>query len=548
MREGSHDRGVDPRVLNALTRKDVLKGAAAGATTLSLASVLAACGGSGSGGQGSGDTSDSSDGAPVSGTPKKGGVLRIGVIAVDSSTHTLDPDQLTGDMEIATNHSLYDNLVRRGDDLSIEPALAEELSANDDGTVWTIRIREGVLLHDGRNFTADDLIASLKKKLKPASRASTLLTGVDPNGIKKMDDRTVRVNMKVPFAVFPEPLSRLHGCITPAGFDPKKPIGTGPFKLKDWVPGERVTLERFDDYWGEAAHVDEVQIIGISDDNARVNALLSGQVDAIDDLPYNQVPVIEKTPGFGTFVGGRGAYRQIYTRALSGPFRDVRVRQAIRLVVDREQVVKSAFNGHADLGNDTWGTDYPGGDVVNVEQRVQDIEQARSLLRAAGQSDLRVQLTASPQASGMVEMCEVLAENAKAAGITIDVRKVPGPEYLANLYTKTPPFGVQVWSNGSYMDQAPLIAIPDGPYNVARYDDEQYTRLYNEAASTVDDAKRFEIMADMHRIQWEKGGYHTFAYARDIGGHADKVKGWVKDFRGWAPLMNYRFHQMWLES
>ena len=201
----------------------------------------------------------------------------------------------------------------------------------------------------------------------------------------------------------------------PVGFDPKNPIGSGPFKMTDMKPGEQFKFAAFADYYGGAPYVDSLTMIEFADDTARINALNSGQIQAMSQLPKSQAKVIEATEGLALLNAETGAWRPFTMRIDVKPFDDVRVRQAFRLIVDRQQMIDQAYSGLGAPANDMYARFDPG--TPDLEQRVQDIEQAKSLLKQAGyDNNLTVELITSAEALGGDEVAaaQVFAEQAKA--------------------------------------------------------------------------------------------------------------------------------------
>jgi peptide/nickel transport system substrate-binding protein len=224
--------------------------------------------------------------------------------------------------------------------------------------------------------------------------------------------------------------------IVPVGFDPAKPVGTGPFRRNTFTPGDRSSFTRFDGYWrGDQPYVDELVIIDYPDDNARVTALLDGTVDAIDNIAQSRADAV-KAAGANLLVSETGSWIPFTMRVDTAPFSDVRVRQALRLIVDREEMVNRALNGQGRPGNDLYAPFDPAY-ARELPQRRQDIDQARSLLRQAGQDSLAVELkTSSGIGAGAVEAAQLFAKQAAAAGVTVRVDTVDsatfyGKDYLA---------------------------------------------------------------------------------------------------------------------
>ena len=211
--------------------------------------------------------------------------------------------------------------------------------------------------------------------------------------------------------------------VVPVGFDPKNPIGSGSFKMTDFKPGEQFMFAPYADYYGGAPYVDSLTVIEFADDTARINALQGGQIRPCP-LPKSQAKVIAATSGLALLNAETGAWRPFTMRMDVKPYNDVRVRQAFRLIVDRPQMIEQAYSGLGAVGNDMYARFDPG--TPDVPQRVQDLEQAKSLLKQAGyDNNLTVELVTSAEALGGDEVAaaQVFAEQAKAAGVTVNINK-----------------------------------------------------------------------------------------------------------------------------
>jgi peptide/nickel transport system substrate-binding protein len=331
----------------------------------------------------------------AAGTAKRGGTLRVG--SIGSSADILDTTFSSTDIDQQRNQNVYDSLKYISQDLpyQTEYALAESIELNAAATMATVRLRQGVEFHHGKSLTADDLIFTLQRILNPnkPGKAATSFAAVDPRNLKKLDALTVQFNLKTPDSLFAQRWGSASTNIVPTDFDPATPVGTGPFKVQSFTPGSRSVLVRNPHYWmsGEP-YLDEVEIIDFSDNTSRMAALLSGQVDAIDGVDPSDLKQIP-SGGFVTQITKSGFYQPITMRVDEAPFNDVRVRQAFRLMVDRPQMIAQAYSGYGQIANDM---PFPADPAYpDLTQRVQDIAQAKSLLKAAGHEGLAVTFATS---------------------------------------------------------------------------------------------------------------------------------------------------------
>lgn len=502
-------------------------------TGLSLGIV--ACGGGGGGG--------TTTGAPTSTVKAKaGGVLRVGVSG-GSTKDLLEPQFATSHAQQARMRQLYESLMTYDREYQLQPWLAEEVT-QESPKQWVVRLREGLTFHNGKPVEAADVVFSLQRILEPNQVRSGAagLAFVDSKGIKAVDKRTVRIPLTSAAADLPQLLGEYYNTIVPRDFDIKNPVGTGPFKYTSFTPGQESRFERFGEYWQQGQPLlDAVVISDISDDSARVNALLGGQVDCIDSVPSGQVRVVESQAKL--LESESGGYLPITMRCDDGPFRDPRVRLALKLIADREQMVAAALGGHGRIANDIYSPFDPMYDK-SVPQRTQDIEQAKTLLQQAGASDLRFTLTVSPVASGTVETAQVLAEQAKAAGVTIQVQKVDPPTFYGANYGKWTST-VDVWGTRNYLPQVAQGSLPTSPFNTPHWENPKFLSLYKQAMAQADEGKRADIAHEMQKIERDDGGNVIPYFYNYVDGYAPKVVGLLPD-KGSLNLGGYNFRQVGL--
>jgi peptide/nickel transport system substrate-binding protein len=513
----------------SLSRRQVVKYSGLAAAGVAGAGLLSACGGGGDDGGGGGG-----------GAQKSGGVLVHGATG-GSGKDTIDPHAPVTNPDIARVSNLYEPLLFWDNDYKLQPALAESVEPSADATKWTVRLRQGVTFHNGKDVTPEDVLFTLGRVAdpkKPTSAGGTLSKILDLKQCKAVDKSTVQLVLNQPYAIIDFLLAEYTLGIIPTDFDISKPVGTGAFSYESFQPGKSSTFKRYADYWGDKAFVDELQIQDFASDQAKVNALLAGQVQTIDNLPTNLISSIKKQGG-NSLVSNTGAWVPFTMRVDQAPFSDNKVRQALRLVVDRQQMIDQALNGYGSLGNDLYAPFDPAY-AKDLPQREQDIDQAKSLLKQAGQEGLQVELfTGEDIGSVATASASLFVQQAKQAGVDVKVtKKTPfyGEDYLSY------PFGQDFWNTRQYIPQAAVCAIKGGTYNETHFDNPKFSKLIDDASREVDESKRNTLLHDAQEIEYNEGGYIIWGFRRQVDGYSGKVKG-LKPSR-YLPLGSYKFQNV----
>ena len=513
--------------LEDMTRREALRKAIAGGAMLSASGLLAACGGGGGGGGGGGAASTGNSGSSAGAKLRAGGILRVGATG-GGAKDTIDAQGPVADPDIMRVWNLYEPLAVRSPDFSkLEMLLAESIEAQKADS-WTIRLKDGITFHNGKTVDADDVIFSIRRiidKKNPKVGAASL-NYVDGPGMKKLDARTVRVPLKFANAGFPDDLGQYFNTILPTDYDPKKPVGTGPFKFQSFSPGQRSVFVKNENYWESGKPLlDQLVIIDFPDDAARVNALLSGQVDAISNLPASQIASVKGNPNMRVLISQTGAWQPFTMRIDASPFDDNRVRQAFRLIVDRNQMVQQVLSGQGRVANDLYAP-YDPVYAKDLPQRKQDLEQAKSLLKQAGREKMTVELVTAPVFAGVVEAAQVFAEQAKGAGVNVKVRKVDTGTFYGDNYLKWP-FAQDYWATRLYLTQVAQGDLPDSPFNETHWGKGRFEKLIQQGRAELDDAKRAEILHEAQKMQYEEGGYIIPYFSNLIDAYSAKVGGFA---------------------
>jgi len=353
------------------------------------------------------------------------------------------------------------------------------------------------------------------------------LGSIDPNNIKKMDARTVRLNLKQADSTIGEQMGQYYNGMVPVGYTRSGPqIGTGPYKVSSFTPGQQSVHVRNPNYWRSGQpYFDQVTIIDFPDVSAQVNALLAGQLDAITDIPFAQVSVVQAHSGLKVLESPGGGWLPLCMAIDLEPFTDVRVRQAFRMMADRQAIVTQVLSGHGRIANDLYAP-FDEGFASDLPQRHQDFAQAKSLLKAAGKDGMTVDLHTTDGAAGMVDVANVFAQQAKGAGVTVNVKN--DPNYYGDQYLKLA-FSVDFWGTRNYLPQVANGSIPTAPYNECHWPPagSNYLSLYQQALAEVDKTKRIALKHQMQKLEYDQGGYIIPFFNNLVDAYSTKVSGFV---------------------
>jgi peptide/nickel transport system substrate-binding protein len=487
--------------------------------------------------------------------PKRGGTIRIGGAGGAPSVDTLEPSAEGGAeaLSIAYRFNVFSRLADNdpGGTGTFKLQLAESMEPNSKANVWLVKLKRGIEWHDGSPFTADDVVYSLQRMLNPANKLDTAagsISMVDPKGIKKINANTVQIRLKQPWYDLQGALGQRWINIVKNGAKPpwtqENAIGTGPFKLESWQPGTKYTYVANPNYFESGKpYLEGVDHIGITDPVARLNALVSGQVDAVSDLSPTQVAVLKRS-GLNVLVSKGGGFSPICMNTQVAPFNDVRVRQAMKLLVDRKQMLSSVLQGYGVIGNDLFGL----GDPMyasSIPQRQYDPERARSLLQAAGHLDTVFNFYTSSVISDFVPAALSLQASAKKAGVKIKVVRTPADTYWDNTFGKQP-FDHDTWGYRPLLAQwvQSFVVWDKVETNWRTPAGTKAKKLMQTVAATVDPARRKQLARAAQLLLWEDGGQLIPYHKSYIDGYSKRVHGVVASpFGG---LNSLHFRDFWM--
>ncbi|MFI5617952.1 ABC transporter substrate-binding protein [Streptomyces sp. NPDC051567] len=488
---------------------------------IGTAALLAACS-SGSG------TTQAGPGAPAGdGKPKPGGTLRIGALG-RAGAITRDPHGVqANESDYLVLALVFDPLVIPGATSTTAPRLAASWQPSADLKTWRFTLAQGATFHDGTPVTADDVVWSLRRLRNTPSGASRL------PGVKSADsitaDGTGAVVIVTEYANAEFPLlARFSTFVmkkdTPDDALDKAP-GTGPFTL-DWYRGGNARLVKNDKWYGGSAHLDAIEVTMFETPQAMANALLAGQIDVASNAGAVAARTAEARKDVQVLRRPNDMAMPIVMRTAPGsPFADPRVREAMRLVADRDAMVKQVLSGYGTVANDIMGTGDPHL-AKDIPQRRRDLTRARQLLTEAGFDLSRTyDLVTTEDISGLAESATLFANQAREAGVKIQVVKQESGAFWDKTW-KTGDFYTTYWgTNDSVVFFASKTMASEAGQNEAGWADPGFDAAYRKVIATVDEKERATALKELQQIQHERSGYLLWGTADGIDLAAAKVKG-----------------------
>lgn len=440
------------------------------------------------------------------------GVFRQAHEVGSGSGSNLDP--ISKGRVFQITEKIMSRLVRPDMDGRPSPDLALSWSANEDATEWTFELREGVTFHDGSSFGSEDVVYSLERVLDPETDSPARSAIAMISKVEASDEDTVKLTLESSFADLPLLLMDYRLRMIPEGAGDTiatTGIGTGPFRLVSFDAEGTTRLEANMDYYDGPPGVAEMEIIGITDGQARLQALLGGQIDMERGITAQQSVMLEGSDRFDIQTIPTGNWRGLVFRTDVAPFDDPRVRMALRLAADRQGMVDLVMGGGAVIACDS---PVGPGDQYRAEiDCPQDIERARALLAEAGYPDgLEIDLHVATLEPTWPILAEVYQEQAAAAGIRVNIVQVPSDGFWNEVWMQKD--AVTTRWNERPADQAlNEIYLSTAKWNESYYKDAAFDALLAQARQELDFDARRALYVQAQEHLWETAGtlipYHV---------------------------------------
>jgi peptide/nickel transport system substrate-binding protein len=479
-----------------------------------------------------------------------GGTLRLGIRIVDIS----NPHAMAFDDGTAAIRPVCDYLVRTGQDNITRPWLLEGWDASDDLRTWTFRIRDGVMWHNGRPFTAEDVDWNIRHALDPATGSSILglmsdymISEVDTgekdsegaailrselwdaNALEIVDPHTLRLNLKTPQTAIPE-----HFFHYPFNMlDPEEngafgvgSNGTGAYRLVEHAIGERAILERVPgEYFMGGGHLDRVELFDFGEnDNAYLGALLDDQIDGVYEISQDQTTMLEASENIEIYSQTTASTMVARGKMNQPPFDNPLVMKAIRLATDNARVVDVALRNLAVVGDHTHVSPiHP--EWKDLGAYPHDVEQARAVLAEAGYPDgIDLTLAVKTQPAMDVNVAQTMVEDWAEAGIRVELAVMPESLFWDGWIDH--PFSLTPWAHRPLAQMILSLAYRSGvPWNESSFSNAEFDDLLTQINGTVDPDERIEITGRIMEIMREVGPIAQPAFIQVSAAYNTRVRG-----------------------
>lgn len=499
---------------------------------------LAACSSDEQGSEGNNEEGNNEEG-----TNEESGEPKVLIFGRGGDSVSLDPIAVTDGESFKVTQNVFETLVNFGEqDTTINPGLAKEWTVSDDGLTYTFMLEEGVKFHDGTDFNAEAVVANFDRWSSGTADKyyyyKSMFGGFgDEEGhviesVTADDEFTVTFKLKRPQAPFLKNIAMSpFGMGSPTAFEAAgdafgdEPVGTGPFKFVEWKRNDSITIEKFEDYWQEGfPKLDRVVFRAIPDNSARLNALLTGEIDLADGVNPSDGASIEGDAALQLFERPSMNVGYLGLTNTRPPFDNVLVRQAMNHAIDKQAIVDAFFEGRAEVAVNPMPPSISGYND-QIEGYDYDPERAKELLAEAGLPDgFEMELWAMPvprpyMPDGM-KVAEVMQKNLADVGITAEIVSFEWATYLEKARNGEADAFMLGWTGDNGDADNFLYVLLDGDNigsnNYTYYDNEELHELLIAAQSEVDENKRNELYMQAQEIIHEDAPWVPLAHSTPL--------------------------------
>ncbi|MGB5328564.1 MAG: ABC transporter substrate-binding protein, partial [Gammaproteobacteria bacterium] len=417
----------------------------------------------------------------------------------------------------------YNSLVQHANDLTPQPELATSFESNANATEWTFKLRKDVTWHDGSKFSADDAVYSMNRHLgeNTTSVINSVLKSIKE--FKKTGPYEMKAIMNSPNSDLPTLMGLFQTKIVKEG-STGGGIGTGPYVLDSFQPGVKSVHSRNNNYWREGANLDAIEITAITDPVARVNALISGDMQMVTQIDPNAFRQVESADNVTLLSTPAALQLGICCLKNSEPGSNDDFVKGMQYIQDRKRIVKRVLKGKGSLGNDTPISFAHGPDFCKeLPQREFDPDKAKFHFKKSGYSS--AELFVAPVTSGVEDMCLTAQANCAKIGFDLKLKKVPTDGYWGAVWMKEP-LNVVTWNMRPTANSQLAIQFgPGGNWNDTFWNNDRMGELLRLSLAETDPAKRHDMYCEMQTLVHNGSGMVIPAFSNINDGIANNIMG-----------------------
>lgn len=471
------------------------------------------------------ETAESTTEKELSGKPVEGGSIRVGI---SQDLDSLDPHKAVaaGTKEVLFN--IFEGLVKPDSDGNLVGAIAEDYEISDDATVYTFTLRDGVKFHNGNTVTAEDVKYSIERCADTSNGEPLVSAYSIVESVNILDENTVEIRLSEPNTEF---LAYMTTAIVPKDYEDLEtaPVGTGPFKYVSRNPQENIILEKNEDYWGEPAHLDEVEFRIVADADMLVTNLKGGSIDMAMRLTSTQAA--ELTDGFHIEEGTMNLVQALYLNNGVEPLNNEKVRQALCYAINPDEIMDMIADGK---GVRVGTSMYPGlkkyFDESFSTYYEQDYEKAKELLAEAGYADgFDLEITVCSADQPHVDTAQVIVEQLKNIGVNATIKPVEWETWLEDVYAGRNFQSTVVGVDASNLSARAMLErfTSDASGNFINFSDETYDETFAKAIATTDEEEQLALYKELEEILVERAANVYIQDLANLVAISDKYDGYV---------------------
>ncbi|MGH8912866.1 MAG: ABC transporter substrate-binding protein [Acidimicrobiia bacterium] len=522
---------IDEYAAGKMTRREFIRrGSLLGVSLPVLGFIATACGeasptttgAAGPATTGAGPATTGAGPATTSAAPTTAGSTPAGPVTVRLAIPTpavgIEPVLINDEGGLAAFGQAAEYLVFSDDALNPVPVLAESWEPNEAGDVWTFLIRPEATFHDGSPVTAADVVATFRGIAEGNAASAFETFFVDPAGITAIDEKTVEFALTQPNGALPFFVSsdNYNAAILPASFweayaegaYSENFVGSGPWLVDSFEPGVSLSLNKWEDYWGDnSAQPDRLEITFFADEAAAVTGFQGGRFDALPHISFSGATALLNDPNANVTSISTSQHRQIYFDTSKPPFDDKRVRQAIALTLDRPLLIEGLLGGFGVVGNDhpIWES-FPSYNPDATEQRAADLATAQQLLEAAGYGDGITAPLDVLQFFEVEDLAQLVQGSASQVGVNLEVGVYDSGTYYGDYWLAADAsMGIVNYGHRGVANVflgAPLLS--DGTWNASHWVNEAYDALFTEFVSAPDIDTQRSVAGEIQALLWDE--------------------------------------------